>query len=132
MIIFLLIISYRTLPPWSCFSSFSEIGFEPSRHMAKIPHPSCSCCLSPDGLHTPVKFADPSSRKPARRAPTLLEVEAAAAAARAECMGLIPPLSKAPCTFGHLSGCVLCRPPLVVVKKRVEGVRSDTILKPKP
>jgi len=38
------------------YSTLSETGLEPARHIAKIPHPSSSSSLSTDCLHTPVVY----------------------------------------------------------------------------
>jgi hypothetical protein len=34
--------------------TLSKVGFEPLRHMAKVPHPPSASSLPPNGLHAPV------------------------------------------------------------------------------
>ena len=69
--------------------------------MAQVPHPTGSGGLSPNGLHTPVIFSLAGSRESASGAPTLLEMEAAAAAPHTERVSLVPSLSEAPCSLPH-------------------------------
>lgn len=92
-----------TLLPWLCLSAFSETTLEPARDIAEIPHPSRSSCLSPDCLLTPVVFPLAGSRESTGRATALLEVEATSATPNTEGVGLVPPLTKTPCSLPHCS-----------------------------
>jgi len=72
--------------------------------MAHVPHPPGASGLPPDGLHTPVVLADAGGGVAARGAGALLEVEAAAAAADAERVGLVPALAETAGTLRHRLG----------------------------
>lgn len=91
--------------PWGSLSTFSEVALEPPRHMSHVPHPSGSCGLAPNGLHAPVVLADAGGGVTAGGAGALLEVEAAAAAADAERVRLVPALAEAARTLTH---CLIC------------------------
>ena len=89
--------------PGCSFGTLSEDALESARHVTQVPHPSSSGGLSPNGLHAPVIFPGARSGVSARRATTLLEVEAAAATPHTEGVGLVPPLTETPRSLTHRS-----------------------------
>jgi len=63
--------------------------------VTKVPHPPCASSLPPNGLHTPVVLADTGGWVAAGGAGALLQVKAAAAAAHAQRVRLVPALAEA-------------------------------------
>lgn len=48
------IISHKVKKMVQCSFTFSKASLEPTRHIAEIPHPTSSCCLSSYCFHAPV------------------------------------------------------------------------------
>lgn len=88
-----------SLLSWGCLSTFSEVELESNSNMAKVPHSSSPCSLSPNRLLAPIIFSDTAEREATRGATTLLKVKATAAAPHTEGVGFVPPLPEASSLF---------------------------------
>ena len=97
----------RCLVPWLSFGTFPETGLEPARHIAKIPHPSSSCSLSTDCLHTPVVGSLASKHRWSDGSSGCGSCDGHIS--HTESVTLVPPLSETLCSLRHWSGCALTK-----------------------
>jgi hypothetical protein len=93
------VLSCSCFHPWWCLGAFSEIVLEATGQVPQMAHATCSCCLPPDGLHTPVVGANACCRISTSWAPAFLNVETAATTAPAQRVRLVPALAKTTCSL---------------------------------